>query len=74
MRDFESRPEFIKIVDELVWFADYDPKLAEGIRWLDEKAQKEGISFYEIVFRTLYKHDVNDRAKDWLTQKGKRSA
>jgi hypothetical protein len=57
---------FTRMVDELVEFSESDPELAEGIRWLDVQAQKKGISFYEMVFQVLYKHDVNTRAKQWL--------
>jgi hypothetical protein len=57
---------FTRMVDELVEFSDSDPELAEGIRWLDMQAQKKGISFYEMVFQVLYKHDINSRAKQWL--------
>jgi hypothetical protein len=57
---------FTRMVDELVEFSDTDPELAEGIRWLDMQAQKKGISFYEMVFQVLYKHDINSRAKQWL--------
>lgn len=57
---------FTKMVDELVQFSDSDPELAEGIKWLDSQAQKKGISFYEMVFQVLYKHDVSSKAKQWL--------
>jgi len=60
---------FTKMVDELVDFSEYDPELADGIRWLDEQAQKEGISFYDKVFAVLYRHDVNEKAKEWLRDK-----
>ena len=57
----------LKMVDELVEFSEYDPELADGIKWLDEQAQKKGITFYDMVFEVLYKHDVNSKAKDWLS-------
>ena len=60
---------FTKMVDELVEFSEYDPELADGIRWLDEQAQKKGISFYDMVFEVLYKHDINSKAKNWLNNK-----
>ncbi len=62
----ESHAFFSKMVDELVEFSEHDPELADGIRWLDEQAQKKGITFYDMVFEVLYKHDVNSKAKDWL--------
>ena len=63
----ESHAFFSKMVDELVEFSEYDPELADGIKWLDVQAQKKGISFYDMVFEVLYKHDVNSKAKDWLS-------
>jgi hypothetical protein len=63
----ESHAFFSKMVDELVEFSEYDPELADGIKWLDEQAQKKGITFYDMVFEVLYKHDVNSKAKDWLS-------
>jgi len=60
---------FTRMVDELVEFSDSDPELAEGIRWLDMQAQKKGISFYEMVFQVLYKHDINTRAQQWLNSR-----
>ena len=62
----ESHSFFTKMVDDLVDFAQYDPELADGIRWLDEQARSKGISFYDMVFEVLYKHDVNSRAKQGL--------
>ena len=62
----ESHAFFSKMVDQLVDFAEYDPELADGIKWLDEQAQKKGVTFYDMVFEVLYKHDVNAKAKDWL--------
>ena len=58
---------FSKMVDELVEFSEYDPELADGIKWLDDQAQKKGITFYDMVFEVLYRHDVNSKAKEWLS-------
>ena len=63
----ESHAFFSKMVDELVEFSEHDPELADGIKWLDEQAQKKGISFYDMVFEVLYKHDVNSKAQEWLS-------
>jgi hypothetical protein len=62
----ESHTFFSKMVDELVEFSEYDPELADGIKWLDDQAQKKGITFYDMVFEVLYKHDVHSKAKEWL--------
>ncbi len=63
----ESHTFFSKMVDELVEFSEYDPELADGIKWLDDQAQKKGITFYDMVFEVLYKYDVNSKAKEWLS-------
>jgi hypothetical protein len=63
----ESHAFFSKMVDELVEFSEYDPELADGIKWLDDQAHKKGITFYDMVFEVLYKHDVNSKAKEWLS-------
>ena len=63
---FESRTFFTKMVDELIEFSEYDSELADGIKWLDDQAQKKGISFYDMVFEVLYKHDVDSKAQEWL--------
>ncbi|MDH3313632.1 MAG: hypothetical protein OEM28_10870 [Nitrosopumilus sp.] len=63
----ESHSFFSKMVDELVEFSEFDSELADGIKWLDDQAQKKGITFYDMVFEVLYKHDVNSKAKEWLS-------
>ena len=63
---FEDHPFFRKMVDELVMFSDYDPELKDGVKWLNEQAFKKGLSFYDMVFEVLYKHDVNVKASTWL--------
>ena len=55
----ESHTFFTNMVDELVEFSEHDPELSDGIKWLDGQAQKKGLSFYDMVFEILYKHDVN---------------
>ena len=60
---------FNKMVDDLVEFSEHDKELADGIKWLDSMAIKKGISFYDMVYQILYKHDVNEKAREWLTNK-----
>jgi len=62
----ESHSFFTKMVDELIEFSEYDPELSDGIKRLDEQAQKKGLTFYDMVFHVLYKHDINTKAKEWL--------
>ena len=63
----DSNSVFVHMVDELVKFSEHDPELAEGIRWLDGKAQQRGITFYDIVFEVLYKYNINSQARQWFT-------
>ena len=65
----EDQTFFTKMVDELVEFAEHDPELKDDLQWLDGKAQQKGISFYDMVYEILYKHDVNVKAKEWLNNK-----
>ena len=62
----KSHNFFKKMVDELVDFSEFDPELADGIKWRDAQAQKKGITFYDMVFEVLYTNDINSKAKDWL--------
>ena len=68
-RMLESHTFFTKMVDELVEFSEHDPELSDGLKWLDGQAQKKGLSFYDMVYQVLYKHDVNSKAKDWLNSR-----
>jgi len=65
----DSHKFFNKMVDELIEFSEFDPELSDGIKWLDIQAQKKGISFYDMVFEVLYKHDVDSKAKSWLSSR-----
>ena len=57
------------MVDELVEFSEHDPELSDGLKRLDGEAQKKGLSFYDMVYQVLYKHDVNSKAKEWLNSR-----
>ena len=65
----ESNTFFTKMIDELVEFSEYDPELSDGIKWLDAEAQKKGLTFYDMVYQVLYRHDVNSKAKNWLNSR-----
>jgi hypothetical protein len=57
---------FINMVDELVLdMAPFDTELDEGIKYLDEQAQKEGITFYEKIFQVLHIYDIDEKTKEW---------
>ena len=57
---------FAKFVDNMVEFSQYDPELESGLKWLDEMALKRNISFYDMVFEVLYKHNTKEKAREWL--------
>lgn len=60
---------FTRMVDDLVEYSEYDSELASGLKYLDRQAQEKGISFYDMVYNLLYKHDVDVKAKQWLEDK-----
>jgi len=62
----ESQTFFTKMVAELEEISEHDPELSDGLKRLDGEAQKKGLSFYDMVYQVLYKHDVNSKAKEWL--------
>lgn len=65
----ESRAFFTKIVDELVGISEHDPELAQGIKWLDDQARKKGVTFYDMVFEVLYRHDIDSKAREWISSR-----
>ena len=65
----EDQTFFTKMVDELVEFSEHDPELKDGLQWADQQAQKKGITFYDMVYNILYRHDVNSKAREWLSDK-----
>jgi len=69
LTDNKTPDFFNKMIDELVIYSQHDKELKDGIAWLDGLAQKKGITFYEIMFDVMYKHEVRNRAKEWLNDK-----
>ena len=65
----ESDRFFEIMADELVQFSEFDSELKDALKWIDETAQKKGITFYDRLFEIIYKHDINSKAKDWLNAK-----
>lgn len=55
--------QFIRLVDELVVSAGKDPELIRGLKWIDMQSRKNGISFYEMAFMVLKKHEAENRAR-----------
>ena len=62
----KSHNFFKKMVDELVDFSEFDPELADGIKWLVAQAQKKVITFYDMGYEVLYTTDINSKARNWL--------
>jgi hypothetical protein len=58
--------QFIKMVDEMVMSAENDSELAEGLKWIDMQARKQGLTFYEMALIILKKHVAEKRAREWL--------
>ena len=61
--------QFIEIVDDLVMMSESDADLAEGIRWIDSQSQKNGLTFYEMVYIITEKYLAEEKAKQWLSKK-----
>ena len=55
---------FIKMIDNMIEFSEYDDELSDGIKWIDMKCQSTGVSFYDYVFNILYNYDGNHSIKD----------
>ena len=53
----KSHNFFRKMVDELIDFSEYDPELADGIKWLDSEAQKKVLHSMIWCFR-YYTHMI----------------
>ena len=45
----EAERNFMALTDEMVLLAETDPELAEAIRYIDEQAYENGISFYDMM-------------------------
>ena len=57
---------FIKMVDDMVDLGEYDPELLSGLQWLDEQGRKKNMNLYDMVFDVLYRHDIKEKAENWL--------
>ncbi len=69
MSEESDLTKFQMLVDELIEFSKKDPELADGIKWLDEQAIKQGVTFYDKVYEILFQYDVSQNAKKWLNDK-----
>lgn len=64
----EDNSFFIKMVDELVEFSEHDKELNDGIKWIDKLSQEQGISFYDMIYKILYQHDMNQRVNNFINK------
>ena len=62
---------FNDMVDNMINLAQHDPKLLDGIQWLDKLAINQGVSFYDKVYELLGKKSADDKAKAWNAQRNK---
>lgn len=51
------RSIFTNLVDEMILMAKHDPELADGLKYVNQKAFNENKSTYEIIHEILYKTD-----------------
>lgn len=66
----QNDSEFKKLVDELILFSEFDPELADGIKWLDTTEKyNPNLNFYERVWYIMLKKENSDKAKEWLAEK-----
>lgn len=61
--------QFIRVIDDLILTSENDTRLAESIRWIDLQSQKNGISFYEMIYTITDKQLTKRRAQQWLISK-----
>ena len=61
--------QFIRVIDDLILTSENDTRLAESIKWIDLQSQKNGISFYEMIYTITDKQLTKKRAQQWLISK-----
>jgi hypothetical protein len=62
MFDKDIINQFTELVDDLILRSENDAKFAEIIKWVDVQSQKNGISFYEMVYIITDKRLTKKRA------------
>jgi hypothetical protein len=65
MDSFEKMVDMLLTDDQCV----KDTELQNGLKWVSMQADKEGLSFYEMVFKIFEMHETRKRAKEWLRDK-----
>jgi hypothetical protein len=66
MFDKHITNQFTRIVDDLVLASENDEGFTEVIKWVDTQSQKNGISFYEMVYNITDKLLTKKRAQHFL--------
>ena len=69
MFDKDITSQFTGLVDDLILRSENDAKFAEIIKWVDVQSQKNGMSFYEMVYIITDKQLIKKRAQQWLSEK-----
>jgi hypothetical protein len=69
MFDKHVTNQFTRIVDDLVLASENDEEFTEVIKWVDTQSQKNGISFYEMVYNITDKQLTEKRAQHFLSEK-----
>lgn len=65
----KKHPRFTTMVKELIDHANTkDYELVIALDWIKSESEKREISFYEMVYIVLAKHDNEKRAKDFVSQ------
>ena len=65
--DTQEFPVFCNMVDELILERCHiDPELADGFKWMDERARIEGMDLYDMVYKVLLNYENTARAAKWL--------
>jgi hypothetical protein len=47
---------------------EHDKELNDGIKWIDKLSQEQGISFYDMIYKILYQHDMNQRVNNFVNK------
>ncbi len=60
--------KFKEIVDAML-LMDVDPKIKEGIKYIDEFAMLKGKDFYEMMLNLYVMEEIKDAIKKWEVDK-----
>jgi hypothetical protein len=63
-----SDDRFIKTIDRLVLTAKEDTKFKDAIKCIDIQSQKNGLTFYQMIFTIMQKDLTEARAQQWINR------